>query len=124
MAYDGPERRKDYLELDGALQEVERLHSAVTTLATAVTNTVPRAELEALKKEVHRDYLLKLYFMAGFTAIGVILIVVFMNMKVNNLSKSTEHNHAIIQCLQGKPEAARTGDLAATALLTCEQTTR
>lgn len=122
--YIGPERRKDYIELDRALEQVEHLHSAVTTLATAVTNTVPRQELEALRHEMRRDYLIKIYFMGGFTAVIIVWMSFFMNFKIDNANQSIKHGHSVIECLMGKTEAQRTGDNAATAAVTCEQTVR
>lgn len=120
--YTGPERRQDYLALDSAIEDVQKLHGAVTTLATAVTNTVPRYELDELKAEVRRDYLTKIYFMAGFTAAAVIILLFFFNSKINNLKEDVRRGHDVITCLQTKPEAERTGSAAATAKVLCEQT--
>lgn len=122
--YDGPERRQSYIDLDHAMANVERLHGAVTTLAGAVVNTVPRQEIDELREEVRRDYLTKIYFMAGFTVVSVVILLAFMNTKINSVNHSARHNHGIIQCLLGQPEASRTGSLASTALVTCDQTVK
>jgi hypothetical protein len=122
--YDGPERRSSNLELDNALAEIERLRDAATTLATAVSTTVQRRELEELKTEVRRDYLMKIYFMAAFSVAIVIIVIGYINFKMNHASASAKHGHAVIECLLGQPEASRTGAVAATAIVTCEQTVR
>jgi hypothetical protein len=122
--YNGPERRQDYVALDQALDQVDRLHGAVSTLATAVTNTVPRRELEDLRDEVRKDYLTKIYFMAGFSVAIIIVLLSFINMKINTSSKQASHGHAVIECLLGLPADTRTGTLAATSLVTCEQTVK
>lgn len=122
--YNGPERRKDYVELDHALEKVERLHSAVTTLATAVTNTVPRQELVDIKDEIKRDFLWKVYFQLGLTVICLAFLVVFFNSQFSRVKDTSRHGHAVLACLLAQPEAMRTSTLAATTLVTCEQTVR
>lgn len=122
--YIGPERRRDYIQLDAALEEVQRLHGAVSTLATAVTNTVPKHEIEELKAEVKRDFIYKIYLQLGLTVAFVIFFVVFINIKFNNLNKSVSRGHEVILCMQGKTEIQRTGDAYQTARVVCEQATK
>lgn len=122
--WDGPERRKDYVEIDHALEKVQHLHNAVLTLADAVGNTVPRKELANLQAEVAKDFRYKLYFQAGLTVIACIFLVIVFARIEGDVNAKIEKGHAVINCLQGKTEAERTGTLAATALITCEQTTK
>ena len=122
LEYEGPERRRDYLQLDAALDEVDKLHGAVNSLATAVVNTAPRAELEAIREEVRRDFIYKLYVMGGLSLIIVLIMVLFINLKTNNLSRSISHGHAVLACMQGKSELQRTGENYQTALATCDAT--
>lgn len=122
--YSGPERRQDYLQLDAAVSEVKRLHGTVEVLANAVVNTVPRQELVEIKREIRKDFLLKIYLQLGLTIVFVIFFIVFVNMKFNNLDNSVKKGHEIILCMQGKTEAGRTGDAYQTARLVCEQTAK
>lgn len=120
--YTGPERRQNHLELDAALQEVQRLHGAVSTLATAVTNTVPKQELQALREEVKRDFYLKIYIQIGIVLVVTALALLLINVKLNNSAKAAERSHQIIRCLLTKTEVQRTGDLGPTAIVTCQAT--
>jgi hypothetical protein len=122
--YEGPERREDYIALDKALAEVQKLHGSVITLANAVVNTVPRSELEDLKQEVKKDFLIKMYSQAILTVVALVILLIMMNRITHNLGDDIKAGHEVIVCLQGKAEAERTGALAATAQITCEQTTR
>lgn len=122
--YSGPERRQDYVQLDAALEKVEHLHAAVTTLATAVTNTVPRRELEELRTEVKKDFLYKIYLQLGLTVAFVVFFIVFINIKFNNHDASARKDHEVVLCMEGKTEAQRTGDAFQTALLVCEQSVK
>lgn len=122
--YNGPERRQDYVQLEQALEQVDRLHGAVTTLATAVTNTVPRRELEDLRTEVKKDFLIKIYLQLGLTIAFVLFFIIFINIKFNDLDKSVKKGHEVILCMQGKTESQRTGDAYQAARVICEQTTK
>lgn len=122
--YSGPERRQDYLKLDAAIEEVQKLHNTAEVLANAVVNAVPRHELVSIKNEIKRDFLYKLYFQAGLTVISLFILFVFFNAKFNSQNNSIKHGHEIILCMQGKTEAQRTGDAYQTARLVCEQTTK
>lgn len=122
--YDGVERRKDYIALEAAMNEVEHLHGAVTTLATAVTNTVPRQELINIRDEVSRDFKYKLYVMVALTITAVAALMFSTEVRVNNTREKFTRDHGIIMCLLQQPEANRTGTSAATALVTCEQTVK
>ena len=122
--YVGPERRKDYVELEVALEKVDHLHGAVTTLANAMSNAVPRRELDELRDEVKKDFLYKIYLQLGLTVLFVIFFIVFLNLKFTAEDKSISKGHGVIACLLAQPETARTGTLAATALVTCEQTVK
>lgn len=122
--YEGPERRMDYLQLDSALKEVQRLHGSVNILADAMQNSVPRSELEALRAEVKRDFLVKLYFIIGISVASVLILMGFINMKFNHSANDVRHGHNVIACLLGQPEASRTAQFAATAEVTCEQTSK
>ena len=120
--YAGPERRKGYVDLETALEKVEQLHGAVTTLATAVTNTVPRQELEDLKTEVQKEFKQKILINAALSGIIVLMLALFINYKLNSVEGDIKKGHDVITCLQGKTEAQRTGDNGPTALLLCTQT--
>lgn len=122
--YDGPERRNDYLRLDAAIAEVQKLHGTAEVLANAVINSVPRHELVDIKDEIKRDFLYKLYFQLGLTVVALFLIFVYFNVKFNNEASTVKHGHEIILCMQGKTELQRTGDAYQTARLVCEQTTK
>lgn len=122
--YDGPERRQDYLALDTALAEVQKLHGSVTTLANAMTNSVPRQELVELRAEVKKDFLYKIYIQLGLTVAFVLFFLIFMNWKFNSLDASVKRGHEVILCMQGKTESQRTGDAYQTARIVCEQTTK
>lgn len=122
--YSGPERRKDFVQLDEALAEVDKLHSAVTTLATAVVNTVPRQELVALHEQADKEKKSRNIIEAGLSLGIVLLLIIFMNYKSNKTASETKHHHQVVACLLAQPEASRTGTLAATALVTCEQTVK
>lgn len=122
--YVGPERRRDYIELDQALEKVDHLHGAVTSLANAMSNAVPRRELEDLRDEVKKDFLYKIYLQLGLTVLFVFFFVIFVNAKFNSLDTSIKKGHGVIACLLAQPETSRTGSLAATALVTCEQTVK
>lgn len=122
--YNGPERRQDYVQLEQALEQVERLHGAVSTLATAVTNTVPRRELEDLRAEVKKDFLIKIYLQIGLTVAFIFFFVIFINMKFNRMDGSVKKGHEVILCMQGKTESQRTGDAYQAARVICEQTTK
>lgn len=122
--YVGPERRRDYIQLDAALEEVQKLHGSVTTLANAVVNSVPRQELEGLRAEVKKDFLIKIYMQIGLTVAFVFFFIIFINMKFNTLDNSVKKGHEVILCMQGKAESQRIGDAYQTARLVCEQTTK
>lgn len=122
--YEGLERRKSNLELDEALLKVQKLHNAAETLANAVANTAHRSELESLRVEIQDENKRRTYISAGLAAAVVIILIFAFSIKISNLNKSVKHGHEVITCMQGKPEAQRTGDLYATALVTCEQTTK
>lgn len=119
--YEGPERRKGYEQLDAALENVERLHGAVTTLATAVVNTVPRQELEALKDEMNREFRIKILtsVVVGFMCITIVLF--FINRMLDNQSRAIDKGHKALVCLESKADAEKTGSLADTARITCER---
>lgn len=123
-SYMGPERREENAKLDLALAEVQRLNTAASTLATAVTGTAHRAELESLQAEVKREFQFKLIFQACMTAVAIIVLILYMQVKFSRMSGAIDRGHQVINCLQGKTEVQRTGDFATTALVTCEQTTR
>lgn len=120
--YRGPEQRKDYIELDQALEQVSHLHGAVTTLATAMANAAPKQELIDLRTEVRKDYLTKIYFMAAFSIAATLILMFFFNYKINHLNADVRKGHDVIACLQTKTEAQRTGEAGPTALLLCTQT--
>lgn len=122
--YDGPERRADYLKIDAAIAEVQRLHGTTEILAEAVANTVPRQELVAIKEEIKRDFLYKLYFQLGLTIICLFLLFIYFNAKFNQQNNVIKKGHEVILCMQGKAEASRIGDYYQTARLVCEQTTK
>lgn len=121
-SYQGPERRKDYGQLDQALGEVEKLHGAVTTLASAVTRTVPRQELVDLQREIAAEQKRRSIIEAALSFMIVLLLILFINYRSNRVESSTEKHHQVINCLLGKPEAQRSGDFFDTALVTCEAT--
>lgn len=122
--YNGPERRKDWQKLDDAIREVARLHGTTEILANAVTNTAPKHELEALREEMKREHNIRIYISASLTGLAVILLVIFVSVKINNLNKSVKHGHSVITCMQGKTEVQRTAEAFGSALVTCEQTAR
>lgn len=122
--YVGPERRSSNLALDDALAEVQRLHNAATTLANAVANTANRGELAALREDVRKDFQIKLILQVTFTIVAIIILVFLINVMFNNMDKKIDRGHAVISCLLGKAEAQRTGDLTATALVTCQTVRR
>lgn len=119
--YTGPERRQDHLQLETALAEVQRLNSAAATLATAVTNTAQKAELIGLRDEVKRDFMVKMVFQAILTTVALLILVFYMQVKFSHNQKSINKGHDVIICMQTKTEAQRTGDLADSARIACEQ---
>lgn len=122
--YEGPERRKANLQLEEALAEVQRLHNAATSLANAVANTAHRSELVALHDEMQRDFKIKLISQAVLIAVATIIVIFFTNVKFNNNAEAVRKGHEVIACLLGKTEASRTGELAATVLVTCQQSVK
>lgn len=122
--FNGPERRRDNLQLDAALAEVQRLHNAATTLANAVANTAHRSELVALQDEVKREFQIKLVAQAVLTVVALCILIFYMQFKFNHLTKQIDKGHDVVLCMQSLTEAQRTGDLAAQSLLTCEQSSR
>ena len=122
--YDGPERRKDVLQLDEALAEVQKLNDATSTLAQAVVNTAQRHELEALSAEVARDFKVKLYFIAGIAVVSLVILMVFFNWRLSTQAKQIDKGHQVLSCLLTQPEVNRTGQFGATALVTCQQSVR
>lgn len=122
--YTGPERRSDYLLLDNALEEVQKLHGSVVTLANAVVNSVPRDELESLKEEMKREYFNKMIVSAVAATLIIVFMILYMNFKFNHQRADLNKDHAVITCLLTKPETARTGEAAPTTLLLCQQSTK
>lgn len=123
-SYPGPERRADYLALDDALAEVQKLHQTAEILANAVANTVPRQELVGIKNEIKKDFLFKLYFQLGLTVLCLLLLFVYFNIKFSQENSAIKKGHEVILCMNGKTESQRTGDNYQTARLVCEQTTK
>lgn len=120
--YEGTERRREMIQLDEALAEIEKLRGAATTLANAVVNTAQREELLALQQEVAKDFKLKLYAQGALTVAACLFLVIVFIRITNSLNTSIEKGHDVITCLQTKAEAQRTGDAGPTALLLCKQT--
>jgi hypothetical protein len=122
--YHGPERRADYMQLEGALLEVEKLHGAVTTLATAVVNTVPRRELEGIREEVAKDFKYKVYLQVGLTIVSLLFLMLYYNRLSDIRQVESKKAHSVIECLLTLPEASRTGTLGPTSIVTCEATAK
>lgn len=122
--YSGSERRKERLKLDEALSEVQRLHNAATTLATAVTHTATRHELEELREQVKKERIVMTIINSALTFVIILFLAIFFTVKLASMVKTINRGHEVITCLQGKTEVQRTGDFSGTALVTCAQSAR
>jgi hypothetical protein len=60
----------------------------------------------------------------ALTIIAVAILMFTQTTRVGNTRKQISKDHAVIMCLLGQPDASRTGTLAATALVTCQQTVK
>lgn len=120
----GRERRKENKELEDALAEVQRLHGAATTLATAVANTAHRSELVSLRETINKDFRQKLIYQAVLAVVAIIILISFFNHKMNNHARAVDKRFQVTNCLQGKTEAQRTGELGITSLAACRATVR
>ena len=120
--YTGPERRRlipsaEDARLDLALAEIRRLHGAATELASVVARTVPPEEAAARESQFR-------WILVAVCAAVVFLLaftLLFLLPKLLDRFDRLDHGQQVQQCLMTRPEAARTGFEADTAILACER---